>query len=139
MHRYSKLSLLALVSVASVVSARPSAPAHLDARGNTEACTNGKAIYVTSNTAQNAVVALPIAQNGSLLVANGASTATGGTGQSGVDSTGADAGPDSLFSQSAIAIAGNVRPSSLLKYALHILIAHSTFLLSTQAPTVSRC
>jgi hypothetical protein len=108
MHRYSKLSLLALASVASVASARPSAPAQLDTRGNTEACTNGKAIYVTSNTAQNAVVALPIAQNGSLLVANGVSTATGGTGQSGLGSNGAAAGPDSLFSQSAIAIAGNV-------------------------------
>lgn len=108
MHCNSKLSLLALASVASVASARPSAPTYLDARGNTEACTNGKAIYVTSNTAQNAVVALPIARDGSLLVAQGASTATGGTGASGVDSDGAAAGPDSLFSQSTIAIAGNV-------------------------------
>ncbi|CAK7213475.1 hypothetical protein SCUCBS95973_001805 [Sporothrix curviconia] len=110
MHCYSKLSLLALASVASVASARPSAPAHLDTRGSssTAACTTGKAIYITSNTAQNAVVAVPIAQNGSLAVGEGSSTSTGGTGASGVAAgTSNAAGPDSIFSQSAIAIAGS--------------------------------
>ncbi|CAK7219679.1 hypothetical protein SBRCBS47491_003928 [Sporothrix bragantina] len=108
MHCYSKVSLLALASVASVASARPSAPTHLDTRSSTEACANGKAIYITSNTAQNAVVAVPIAQNGSLVPSQGSSTSTGGTGASGITAASGDAaGPDSLFSQSAIAIAGN--------------------------------
>ncbi|KIH93594.1 hypothetical protein SPBR_04268 [Sporothrix brasiliensis 5110] len=106
MHYYNKLKLLALASVLSVASARPST---IDIRGNPdpEACVNGKAIYVASNAASNAVVAVPIAENGSLQVAKGSSTATGGAGANGLEDGGKPSGPDAIFSQSGVAIAGD--------------------------------
>ncbi|CAK7210468.1 hypothetical protein SEUCBS140593_000834 [Sporothrix eucalyptigena] len=137
MHCYSKLSLLALASVASIASARPSS---LDTRGAAnEACTNGKAIYITSNTAQNSIVAVPIAQNGSLIVNQGSSTATGGSGASGITaSSGAAAGPDSLFSQSAIALAGQylfaVNPGSNTVSMLAIDAQDATKLTAVGSP-----
>ncbi|KAL2812925.1 hypothetical protein BDW59DRAFT_178358 [Aspergillus cavernicola] len=64
----------------------------------------GKAVYVLTNNANNAVIGLPIYKNG--LLGEGQVTTTGGTGQNGLNSTQDPAGPDSLFSQGAVAVAG---------------------------------
>ena len=78
----------------------------------------GKAIYIISNDAQaNTVVAIPLASNGSLLVDQGSSTATGANGLSGLTATGSPAGPDSLFSQSALAVAEH--PSGSFIFAVN--------------------
>ena len=70
------------------------------------AATNAKAIYFMTNAAQNSVVALKVAADGTL--SDGSITATGGAGMNGVDSTGAPAAPDALFSQGAVKTSGNV-------------------------------
>jgi hypothetical protein len=67
---------------------------------------NAKAIYFLTNAANNSVVALKVAADGTL--SDGTITSTGGAGMSGVDSAGAPAAPDSLFSQGALKVAGNV-------------------------------
>ncbi|TVY57955.1 hypothetical protein LCER1_G002355 [Lachnellula cervina] len=64
-----------------------------------------KAIYFLSNAANNSVVALKVAADGS--VSDGSMTATGGAGMSGVDAAGKPAGADGLFSQGSVKIAGN--------------------------------
>jgi hypothetical protein len=75
--------------------------AHPTARAST-----GKAVYVITNDEANAVLALPIS-NG--LLAAGSVIQTGGAGASAVDSsTNQSAGPDALFSQSSLAVAGIV-------------------------------
>jgi hypothetical protein len=67
----------------------------------------GKAIYMLSNDESNAVLALPICENG--LLSAGTLTATGGKGGNGVDgSTKQPAAPDALFSQGSLTVAGNV-------------------------------
>jgi hypothetical protein len=68
--------------------------------------TNAKAVYFLTNAANNSIVALKVAADGTL--SDGSITSTGGAGMSGVDSTGAPAAPDSLFSQGALKVAGNV-------------------------------
>lgn len=106
------------------------------ASSNSTAATPGaKAIYFITNAAENSVVALKVAADGTL--SDGSITPTGGAGLSGVDSTGAPAAPDSLFSQGAVKTAGNVRlclsfhvfqltilvsgcRKSRLKYPLHV-------------------
>jgi len=71
----------------------------------------GKGIYFLTNDAQNAVVALPIAADGSL--SNGTVTSTGGAGSNSIDgSTNLAAAPDPLLSQSALTIAGQVSQAS---------------------------
>ena len=70
------------------------------------ASSNAKAIYFLTNAANNSIVALKVASDGTL--SDGSVTATGGAGLSGVDSTGTPAAPDSLFSQGALKVAGNV-------------------------------
>jgi hypothetical protein len=70
------------------------------------ASNNAKAIYFLTNAAENSIVALKVAADGTL--SDGSITPTGGAGLSGVDSTGAPAAPDSLFSQGALKVAGNV-------------------------------
>jgi hypothetical protein len=72
---------------------------------------NPKAIYFISNAANNSVVALKVAADGTL--SDGSITPTGGMGMSGVDATGAPANIDGLFSQGSVKIAGNVRPPPL--------------------------
>jgi hypothetical protein len=68
---------------------------------------NAKAAYFISNNAQNSVVALKINSDGTLC--DGSITPTGGAGESGISgATNMPAGPDSLFSQSPLTIAGNV-------------------------------
>jgi hypothetical protein len=75
---------------------------------------NAKAIYFMTNAANNSIVALKVAADGTL--SDGSITATGGAGMSGVDSTGAPAAPDSLFSQGSVKVAGNVR----LYFSVHV-------------------
>jgi hypothetical protein len=66
----------------------------------------GKAIYILTNDAENAVVALPIGADG--LLSKGKVMKTGGAGSVAVDAEGNPATPDALLSQSALTIAGNV-------------------------------
>ena len=74
----------------------------------------GKAAYFLTNQAQNSVVALHIAADGTLT--DGSITATGGNGGAEVNpATGAPTLPDGLASQGAIRVAGNVRSSTPLK------------------------
>lgn len=71
------------------------------------ALANGKAIYILTNEAENAVVAVPIGPNGQLLAEGTTSTKTGGAGGAGIDgAANAPAAPDSLFSQGALTVAG---------------------------------
>lgn len=68
---------------------------------------NAKAVYFLTNEAKNSVVALKVHANGTL--SDGSITLTGGSGASGIESNNnATAGPDSLFSQSALKAEGNV-------------------------------
>jgi hypothetical protein len=76
------------------------------ANSTTAATTNAKAIYFITNAANNSIVALKVAADGTL--SDGSITATGGAGMNGVDSTGAPAAPDALFSQGAVKVAGSV-------------------------------
>ncbi|EPE04876.1 3-carboxymuconate cyclase [Ophiostoma piceae UAMH 11346] len=88
---------------------------HLERSNSKAANTSGKAIYIITNDAQaNSVVAIPIASDGSLLVDQGSSTATGAAGLSGLTADGAPAGPDSLFSQSAITLADHSAAGSFI-------------------------
>ncbi|RDL38339.1 Uncharacterized protein BP5553_02679 [Venustampulla echinocandica] len=74
-------------------------------RGVAATTKNAKAIYFITNVVNNSVVALKVAADGTL--SDGSITATGGAGMSGVDSTGAPAAPDALFSQGAVKVAGS--------------------------------
>ncbi|KAJ0420224.1 hypothetical protein BJY00DRAFT_141071 [Aspergillus carlsbadensis] len=65
---------------------------------------DNQAIYVLTNNPENAVIGLPIQRNGRL--GEPVATLTGGIGEPGVDSDGVPAGPDSLFSQGAVTVAG---------------------------------
>ena len=98
------LHLLVLASAPFSVLARPSS-CGAPPKNNT----NGKAIYFLTNDKSNAVVALPIGQDG-LLRAPGTKTATGGSGGNGVTAPdNKPAAPDALFSQGSLTVAGNVR------------------------------
>lgn len=66
---------------------------------------HAKAIYFITNAANNSIVALKVAADGTL--SDGSITATGGAGMQGIVD-GAPAAPDSLFSQGAVKVAGNV-------------------------------
>ncbi|KAL4966660.1 uncharacterized protein BDV14DRAFT_198781 [Aspergillus stella-maris] len=65
---------------------------------------SSKAVYVLTNNPDNAVIGVPIEKDG--LLGFGKVASTGGIGQSGVDADGVPAGPDSLFSQGAVTVAG---------------------------------
>ncbi|KAL7627309.1 hypothetical protein AAE478_001500 [Parahypoxylon ruwenzoriense] len=66
----------------------------------------GKAVYLITNDAENAVVALPINDDGTL--SQGTVTPSGGKGTNAIDgSTMKPAQPDALLSQGALTIAGN--------------------------------
>ncbi|KAF4546157.1 3-carboxymuconate cyclase protein [Lasiodiplodia theobromae] len=68
--------------------------------------TVGKAVYFLTNDAQNAVVALPIAADGTL--SDGTVTATNGAGSNAIDgTTNKTSAPDALVGQSSLTIAGN--------------------------------
>ncbi|KAH8640751.1 hypothetical protein IG631_03692 [Alternaria alternata] len=66
----------------------------------------GRAIYMLTNDAENAVVALPIGADG--MLSKGKVMKTGGAGSVAVDAEGKPATPDALVGQSALTIAGNV-------------------------------
>lgn len=107
MYFYTFTFLIALAPSAIQVSARPARSC--GSKGGDAKVANGKAVYMLSNQASNAVVAVPIAQDGTLDEAGGFSTNTGGSGATGIDgSTNAPSNPDALFSQSALTVAGNV-------------------------------
>ncbi|KAL4767059.1 hypothetical protein BDW60DRAFT_220838 [Aspergillus nidulans var. acristatus] len=61
-----------------------------------------KAIYLLTNNAENAIVGVSIRKNG--LLGNAQATLTGGTGERALQNDGQPAGPDSLFSQGAVAV-----------------------------------
>ncbi|RYO68881.1 hypothetical protein AA0116_g1068 [Alternaria tenuissima] len=65
----------------------------------------GRAIYMLTNDADNAVVALPIGADG--MLSKGKVMKTGGAGSVAVDAEGKPATPDALVGQSALTIAGN--------------------------------
>ena len=99
----------------------------------TLAC-QGKAIYILSNQAKNSVVALSIQKDGTLVQKS--VTATGGAGAAGIDSsTNGPSGPDALFSQSALTVAGKVRQNLQTPQTPKLTPLTSTSSLSTPAPT----
>jgi len=65
----------------------------------------GKAIYMLTNDAENAVVALPIGADG--MLSQGKVMKTGGAGSVAVDADGEPATPDALVGQSALTVVGN--------------------------------
>ncbi|KAL2836933.1 hypothetical protein BJY01DRAFT_258511 [Aspergillus pseudoustus] len=103
-------STTALLLAASAVNARPPHGAN-------------KAIYVLTNTADNAIIGLPIDHRGYL--ANGQVTLTGGRGSNALDSDGEPSGPDALYSQAPLTVAGEyvfaINPGS---NTLSMLAAH---------------
>ncbi|KAK2766189.1 hypothetical protein FQN54_007705 [Arachnomyces sp. PD_36] len=65
-----------------------------------------KAVYFLSNAKENSVVSLAVASDGTL--SEGSNTPTGGKGGNGIDGmTNEPSGPDALFSQGSVAVAGN--------------------------------
>ena len=91
---------LVFAALAATVSCRPSHPrwrAH-----------PAEAVYFMTNEAQNAVVALSVAKDGSL--STWTMTATGAAGGSLVSATdGTPNGPDALGSQGSVQVTDNVR------------------------------
>lgn len=73
----------------------------------------GRAIYFLTNDANNAVVSIPIAADGTL--SEGTVTVTGGAGSNAINgANNMPAAPDALVAQSSLTIAGNVSPPSLI-------------------------
>lgn len=104
-------SLLAVCAFACTVAALPHSKNHASANNACASAgqtgTNPKAVYFITNAAENSVVALKVAADGTL--SDGSITATGGAGMSGIDgSTNLTAAPDSLFSQGAVKVAGKM-------------------------------
>ncbi|KAF1839538.1 hypothetical protein BDW02DRAFT_487001 [Decorospora gaudefroyi] len=106
------LALLPLIAVAAPHQ-RYRAGAARQARGEVS-CTQpqasngvnvGKAIYILTNDAENAVVAIPIGQDG--MLSKGSVAKTGGAGSIAVDAMGQPAVPDPLISQSSLTLVGN--------------------------------
>lgn len=96
--------------------------------------TNAKAIYFITNAAQNSIVALKVAADGTL--SEGSITATGGAGMTGVNAEGTPAVPDGLFSQGAIKVAGQV---SGIVWSITITNLFRIWSLSIRDQTLSLC
>lgn len=80
---------------------------------NPSPASTGRAIYFLTNDAQNAVVALPIGNDGR--VSKGTVTKTGGAGANSIDgATNQKAAPDALIGQSALTVVGRVSHTILL-------------------------
>jgi hypothetical protein len=96
MHSFHSKTLLLAALLASETFSLPCAP---------EASSN--AIYFLTNDESNAVVAVPIGNDGRL--SGGSVTATGGAGSNSIDgATNDPAVPDPLIGQAALAVAGQV-------------------------------
>jgi hypothetical protein len=78
----------------------------IKARNARNSVATGKAIYFITNNDVNAVVALPIANDGTL--SQGTVTETGGAGSVAVNADGQPATPDALVSQSALTVVDKV-------------------------------
>ena len=92
--------LFSILAVAPYVSAHPRSC-------RADSAASGKAIYFITNDAENAVVAVPIGNDGTL--SGGTVTGTEGAGSAALGADGQPALPDALVSQSALSIAGQVR------------------------------
>ncbi|CAI6333001.1 unnamed protein product [Periconia digitata] len=92
-------TVFAFAALNSIASALPSGRPHYGA-GKT-----GKAVYAITNSANNAVVAIPIMADGTL--GNGTLTATMGEGAVSVNAMGESVPTDALISQSAVTVAGH--------------------------------
>ena len=91
---------IALVALTSTASALPKS--HMPRGAQV-----GKAVYFMTNEEQNSIVALPIANDGTL--SEGTVTCTGGKGDVAISGmTMEPAATDPLIGQSAVNIAGNV-------------------------------
>ncbi|KAI3391818.1 hypothetical protein diail_6780, partial [Diaporthe ilicicola] len=129
----STIATLVVLAPSTVhVAARP-AKSCGQAAGGAAQVANGKAIYMLSNQACNSVVAVPIANDGSLNPAGASSTNTGGAGANGVNGlTNQPAAPDALFSQSALTLAGNIKNLFAVNAGSNTL---SMFAIDSQDPT----
>ncbi|KAI4102193.1 MAG: hypothetical protein LQ339_004717 [Xanthoria mediterranea] len=98
-------SFIYIISVLATASAVVAAPQPLN--GAKKMAAAPKAIYfMTNDAAGNSIVALKVGQDGTL--SDGSRTMTGGKGASGIDGNNSmPAGPDALFSQSAVKVEGN--------------------------------
>jgi cytidine deaminase len=95
------------ISLALLSSFTVAAPSQWHSARNRTGLSVGKAIYFLTNEAENAVVALPIEENG--MLSKGTVTNTGGAGSNSINAmTGEAALTDPLISQSALTVAGNV-------------------------------
>lgn len=83
-----------------------------------------------TNAANNSIVALKVGADGTL--SNGSITVTGGAGMSGLDLTGAPAALDSLFSQGAVKVSGNVLPLPPTPPSLSSVIFNQAELIKTR-------
>ena len=97
-----------------------------------------KAVYFMTNTPQNNIIALPVAQDGTL--AQGTMTPTGGQGLQGTNAmTGQPAAPDGLSSQDSVVVAGRVRYAGSFLVSCPADQSCSTSLQSTRAQIPCRC
>ena len=97
MHVLSSTVLLSVTTLLVHVSARPPC---LTSR-------NGRAVYISTNDNENAVISLNVSKDG--LLAAGSRVPTGGAGSNSISgATGELAAPDGLVSQSALTVAGDV-------------------------------
>ena len=81
---------------------------------------DAKALYFMTNTATNAIVAIPIGQDGFPDVSAKTTTATGGMGGNTVSTTnGSKNGPDALNSQGSLQVAGDVSSHPRLRVTVH--------------------
>ena len=96
--------LLSFLTVILLADAAPSNGSGADAAGGK----NAKAVYFLTNEAKNSIVALKVNPDGTL--SEGSITSTGGSGATGLNglANNTAAGPDALFSQSALKVESNV-------------------------------
>lgn len=114
MYTAALLSLLPLLAVAAphqqhgpgMKQAKQQDGMSCTPQGSNKAVKVGKAVYLITNEAENAVIALPIGADGKLSA--GKMAKTGGRGSVAVNAEGKPETPDALVSQSSLAVAGNV-------------------------------
>ncbi|KAL8665449.1 MAG: hypothetical protein Q9168_007689 [Polycauliona sp. 1 TL-2023] len=101
------IHLLSVLATASAVVAAPNPHPDQNLLKRHYAAPPKVIYFQTNDPTQNTIVALKVNHNG--LLSDGSVTPTGGKGASGADSmtNNTAAGPDALFSQSAVKVAGN--------------------------------